>query len=82
MKILVDALPATCGECQFCADAMMMTPLGVQKQICLCTVSTTLIPQDPQKPPRTVDKNSSPYNNSCVFDSTNSTVSSSGKIIL
>jgi len=66
MKFLVDEIPTSCKDCEFCAPAMMMTQLGVQKEINLCVLQTSLIPpKSPDQEPNLLDLTKSPYENQC-----------------
>ena len=75
MKFVVDNLPKTCEKCVYCADAMMMSPLGVQKPINICTIVALLVPQNPEVPPQTIDKTLSPVQNNCPCTDNKSTSS-------
>ena len=65
MKILVDELPATCAGCEYCADGMMMTPLGVPKPVNACVLQQLVPPKSPDDIPPTIDKNKTPLENNC-----------------
>lgn len=65
MKFVVDKLPNTCGECEYCAAAMMQTPLGVAKQVNLCTLQTLKAPQEPNQQPILIEVDKSPVQNYC-----------------
>lgn len=65
MKFLVDQLPTKCGECDYCAEALLQTPLGV-KEVNLCTMYTVFVPQRPDMEPKTIDPEKSPEENDCL----------------
>jgi len=68
MKILVDKMPNTCKECDYCAAAMIQSQLGVPKQVSLCTLQASLIPpKSPDEEPNFLDIEKSPKDNKCPF---------------
>ena len=68
MKILVDRLPSTCGECEYCADAMTVSALGVPKPINVCVLKSLIPPKSQDEVPE-VNKELQPYKNDCpCFD--------------
>ena len=81
MKFIVDQLPDKCEQCDYCADAIMQTPLGVPKPVSLCTLMAILIPQRPDIEPKTIDKTKTPWQNGCLCQDKNTTVAESGIIL-
>lgn len=72
MKFLVDQLPTKCKECTFCADAMIMTQLGVQKPVNICTFWMLLVPpKTPNEEPHFIDKEKTPMENQCLCTTQN-----------
>ena len=65
MKFVVDKLPNTCEECDFCAVAVVQTPLGVAKQVNLCTLQTLAPPKTPNQEPNFIDVKKAPIENYC-----------------
>lgn len=66
MKFLVNELPNNCGECPYHAPAVMMTKLGIEKQINLCTIQTSLIPPtSPDQELNLLDLEKTPRENDC-----------------
>ena len=65
MKFVVDKLPNTCEECHFFFFSVMQTPLGVAKQVNLCTLQTLAPPKTPNQEPNFIDVKKTPIENYC-----------------
>ena len=74
MKFVVDKLYDTCGECDYCAEALMQTPLGVAKQVHLCTLHTLIAPKEPNQQPILLEIDKSPMYNRCPCTDKSATV--------
>lgn len=81
MKFVVDKLPTTCAECEYCAEAALMSPLGIPKQINICTLQQLVPPSNPYAEPVTIVKDNSPLMNNCPCCEQNSTGKTSGLIM-
>lgn len=77
MKFVVDKLYSKCGECEYCADGLMQSPLGVAKQINLCMLQTLVAPKIPNQEPNLIDPEKSPIENNCPCGELNANVKSS-----
>ena len=80
MKFVVDKLPATCANCEYCVDATLMFPLGIPKQVNVCILQQLVPPSNPYAEPITIERGNSPITNNCPCRDQNSTEKSSGLI--
>lgn len=80
MRFVVDKLPATCANCEYCVDATLMSSLGIPKQVNVCILQQLVPPSSPYAEPITIEKGNSPTTNKCPCCEANSTGKPSGLI--
>jgi len=66
MRFIVDNLPNTCRECEYCLDAAIMTQVGVPKPVNVCAIKGMIPPSCPEDEQLVlVDPDKNPMNNYC-----------------